>query len=126
MPRDKAVEPPKTYPKDYQSCRANGHEWQHLDGLVDHPEYYTIKGVESECSGCGAVVDRWQYADGRRFGSATMKYPPGYLLSRKDPQTPELPTRVDWRRTYVHRLGFREDTPKKKNGGSRATGSAVA
>jgi len=126
MPKDVEIQPPKRYPKMFEECRARGHQWHHFPGLVDHPTYYTVKGTMSECVGCGAEVTRWMLSTGRPFGSPTMKYPVGYLLSRKDPQTPELPTRNDWRRSYIHSLGFREDAPKKKGNGRASSRNAVA
>ena len=59
---------PKTYRKTFVLCRAQGHEWQHVPELADHPNYRFIKGLLSECLSCGTVRTRWIHANGRRFG----------------------------------------------------------
>ena len=100
---------PKDYKRSFQMCRVMGHEWQHVPELADHPRYRFVKGLQSECIGCGTVRTRWIHANGRKFGNK-YEYPDHYQLSRKkDPTLPRSPKVYEWREQYVRSLGFREE-----------------
>jgi hypothetical protein len=100
---------PKRYPKKFMQCRSLDHEWSHTPGLVDHPRYYTVKGLLSECLTCGLVRYRWLLANGRRHGMK-YEYPHGYQVSPKDnPELIRIPKKHEWRAQYVRTLGFREE-----------------
>jgi hypothetical protein len=105
---------PKTYPKKFVSCRAQGHEWTHIAGLADHPYFKYIKGLVSECLGCGLVRYRWVLSNGRRYG-LKYEYPDGYQISKRDnPEIIRLPMAAEWREKYVRTLGFREENLREE------------
>jgi hypothetical protein len=107
------VKPTEIYPAGYRkkfvSCRAQGHEWTHITGLADHPHFKYIKGLVSECLGCGLVRYRWVLSNGRRFG-LKYEYPEGYQVTTKAyPELIRRPTQNEWRAKHVRTLGFREE-----------------
>ena len=98
----------RNYRLDFVECRGFGHTWMHFPELVNHHEYGTVKGKQSECTECGMIRYRWYLWNGRRFGQNTYEAPEGYSLKLKDhPNAENLPSLEEWRGLALKKAGFR-------------------